>query len=591
MRLALAVSLLALAVLAPSADAAWFGAQPVDGPAPIVSLGNVSLGRDGTGGVVYVKQLGDNPAGFLSRFIGGAWGAPEPISGAHGVSEIQVAAGENGRLALAWISDGNVYAAVADGGPGAPVSAPVQLSNTGGASGLDMSLGSEGGAYAVWSQNGDVRAAMIEGTKWVAINQPLDIDPSHVAGQGAGRPRVAVAADDTAVVAWGELDGAGVSHVWYRRLLYTTLSAYPKEASIAGQGAADSPQIRVEYDRSFAWVTFRQDTGGVTHTYARRMRGSEFDAPVGIDNGVASTAPSLAMNPTGQGMTAVSGTDGSVLGALFADKAFRPAMRIDGGGSSSQQEPVAYFSDRADGAVAYRHQNPDGSAVALGKLLPGGALGPESTLSSGAGSVASGTMRLSGDRVGDAVLAMLQGSPGSYTLTAAVDDIPPSRPVISSRYVNPRVGGFAWNAGLDYLGAQSFRVRVDGRTLGASTTTRLRSARVRDGRHRVQVIGVDRRGQSAGSRVLTVTTDTRRPRVRRVTTSRAGRVLRVSIAASDPGKRASGVVAYTVDWGDGHTSSSGRSSLAHRYRTSGRHQVRVIVRDKARNETVKRLRA
>src|SRR6476661_635809 len=242
--LALTVSLIALAAAAQPASAAWFTAESVD--APVAKLGNVSIGRDGIGAVVYVKQEGDNPAGYMSRFIRGGWQAPERLAGADGVSEIAVAAGGKGHLALTLIANGKVYGAVATGKPGATVSAPVQLSNTGGASGLDVQSGVEGGAFAVWSQGGDVRSAMLTGTTWTAIAAPLDIDPAHAAGEGAGRPRVAVAADDTAVVAWGELDAGGVSHVYFRRLLGTTLSQFPQEAA----APADSPQIRVEYDRS-----------------------------------------------------------------------------------------------------------------------------------------------------------------------------------------------------------------------------------------------------------------------------------------------------------------------------------------------------
>src|SRR5215210_7410723 len=118
------VSLLALAATAPAAQARWFAAEPVDGPAPITALGGVSLGRDGDGGVVYVKQEGDNPAGYLARFVDGDFGAPERLAGADGVSDIAVAAGDKGRLALVWVSNGNVFGAVADGSAGAPLSAP-----------------------------------------------------------------------------------------------------------------------------------------------------------------------------------------------------------------------------------------------------------------------------------------------------------------------------------------------------------------------------------------------------------------------------------------------------------------------------------
>jgi hypothetical protein len=405
-----------------------------------------------------------------------------------------------------------------------------------------------------------------------------------------------VAADDTAVVAWGELDGAGVSHVYYRRLLGTTPSQYPQEASVPALGAeaggpADSPEIDVEYDRSFAWVTFRQDIGGRTRALARRLRGSTFDDAFPIDNGVSSNATALAMNPVGEGLTLAQGTDNSVLGAQFADKDFSPVTRLDGPPSVAPPEPVAYFSDRGDGALAYRAQAGDGTSTVIGRLLPAGKPEPGVAIAKpAAGPVLPGTLRAGGDRVGDVAVAMLQDSPGGRTLNVALEDIPPARPVIGTRFANPRTAGITWNVGLDYLGPQSFRVNVDGRLVGTSTTARLRTTKVRDGRHRLKVTAVDRRGQASPSRVGTLYVDTKKPRAR-VSPSRVGKLVRLTVSASDPGARGAGVRSYRVDWGDGHTSTSGRGRLTHRYRTSGRKKITVTVRDRAGNATVKRLRA
>jgi hypothetical protein len=595
--LALIVSLVAFAAAAPSAHAGWFAAGPVDGPGPITAIGNVSLARDGGGAVAYIKSEGDNPAGYISRFIAGDWRAPERVPGADGVSDIAVAAGDNGRLGLAWISNGSVLASVADGKPGAPLAAPVLLSGGGGASNLDIQIGTEGGVFAVWSQGGAVRAAMLEGTTWTAIPTALNVDAAHAAGQGAGHPRVAVAADDTAVVAWGELDAAKVSHVYYRRLLGTTVSQFPEEASVptySGQagGAADSPRIDVEYDRSFAWVVFREVVGGRSRTFARRLRGSTFDDPVAIDAAQTSSGPALDMNPSGEGITVTEGSGNTVLWGSFADKDFNPVARLDASGSAAPQEPVAYFSDRGDGVVAYRGQAGNGNATTIGRLLPAGKPQAEAAISNPtAGPVVAGTLRISGDRVGDAAIAQLQGAAGARRLTIALEDIPPARPVISDRTVNPRTGGIAWNPGLDQLGPQSFKVRVDGREVGTSTTSRLRTKRVRDGRHIVSVIATDHRGQRATSRSMPVYTDTKRPRGLRVSTSRSGRLLRVSARARDPKGRGTGIRTYVVDWGDGHRSSSSRGSLRHRYSRSGRKRLRVTARDRAGNEAVKRTRA
>jgi hypothetical protein len=197
---------------------------------------------------------------------------------------------------------------------------------------------------------------------------------------------------------------------------------------------------------------------------------------------------------------------------------------------------------------------------------------------------------MSGDRVGDVAVAMLQGTPGARTLTVALEDIPPARPVITDRTVNPRTGGIRWNPGLDYLGRQSFSVRADGRNLGTSTSSSLRTKRLRDGRHIVTVTATDRRGQAATSRSMAVYTDTKRPRAA-VSASRSGKLLRVAVRATDPRGRGSGISSYTVDWGDGKRTRSAHARLHHRYRTSGRKRITVTVRDRAGNQAVRRTRA
>ena len=67
--------------------------------------------------------------------------------------------------------------------------------------------------------------------------------------------------------------------MWARRITGLNLSAFPQELTIAGGGTADSPDIDIEDDGSFAWVVFRQDLGGVSRTVGRRLIGSQFEAP------------------------------------------------------------------------------------------------------------------------------------------------------------------------------------------------------------------------------------------------------------------------------------------------------------------------
>src|SRR3954469_7970498 len=148
-----AAFVLVLAAAAP-ARAAWFAAEPVDGPGAIDAVGGVSLSADGSGGLAYVK----GGAGYLSRFAGGTWQPPVRLPGS-AVTDIKLVAWGDS-LAVVWIAGGRVLAAQARAGA---LSAPVALTAGGGASGLDVATGAEGGAYAVWSAAGDVRAAKTSG--------------------------------------------------------------------------------------------------------------------------------------------------------------------------------------------------------------------------------------------------------------------------------------------------------------------------------------------------------------------------------------------------------------------------------------------
>jgi hypothetical protein len=485
--LPLLTCLLGLA-LAPAAHAEWFPADPVDGPADIDRVA-IDIGREETAGVAYVKREPAGARAWLSVLAGGAWGAPAPISGP-GASEVAVAAGERGRLAVVWIENGDVFGALAGG-------AATRLSIGGGASGLAVDIGVTGVAYAVWSQGGDVRASRLDGQQWATLPESLDVNPADAAGEGASRPRVAVAADGSALVVWGEAYPDGRTHVIARRVYGLTRSVLPVDATVDtldgfGAGSADSPEVDIEYDRSFAWVAFRQDVGGRSRSLARRLRASTFEPAVAIDGGITSATPRVAMSGLGPGQV-VAAADGTVMGAAIRDDAFEPAARLDAGGFASN--PVVVFSDRDDTAVAWVS-----AADVRARMAPsGGRFGAETVVSRPElGPVAPDSLAASSNRVGDVVVAMLQGAPGARQLAVAWYDRPPSRPVLArvKRITGPRPR-FRWNAGLELIGGQTFRVLIDGRQVATTPRLRYRSKRLKRGRHRVQVIGVDRRGQAS----------------------------------------------------------------------------------------------
>ena len=485
-RIAPILSLALLLTFAPAAEARWFPFEAVDGPAarPVVDLG-IEEG----GGLVYVKDA----RAWLSQLGPRGWTAPTALS-AGATTEAAVAAGDRGRLAVAWIQGGIVYGALV-GGPAAPLSAG------GGAESLAMEMGVNGVAYVVWAQAGDVRAARLsDGNAWEAVPAAVDVDPARAAGAGALRPKVAVAADGSALVVWGEVFADGVSHVLARRIYGTTLSALPQDASAGLGGAADSAEVDVEYDRSYAWVAFRQDIGGASHSVARRLRASTFEAPYPLDGGNASAGPALAMSSSGTGH-GVSVAGGTLLGAPLRGDVFRAAARSDRTGGVTNAAVAT--SERHDTAIAWRAGN-DANAVVRGRVAPdSGRLGREALLSrAGGGPVAPGPLSASSNRVGDVAVAFVQGG----RVGAAMYDRPPSSPTLRDL---PDVVGrgllVRWSPGLEFNGAQRYRVLVDGRAVGSTGATSLR-IRLRPGRHRIHVIGVDRRGQrSERSRRQTVT--------------------------------------------------------------------------------------
>jgi hypothetical protein len=477
MRLTLLTFALLLA-LAPAAQARWFPIERVD--SGDVQRPVVDLAIEAGGGLAYIKA----GQAWLSRLSGGRWTAPAALSGA-GTTEVAVAAGEGGRLAAAWIQGGIVYGALV-GAPAAP------LSSGGAAENLAIEMGVNGVAYAVWAQGGDVRAARLSDSSWQPVPAPLDVDPARAAGSGALRPKVAVAADGSALVVWGETFADGSTHVLARRIYGTTLSALPQDATLTG-GSADSPEVDIEYDRSYAWIAFRQFVGGVSRTFARRLRASTLETPFPLDAGRASSGPALAMSSSGIGHAAsVSG--GLLYGTPLRDDAFAGARRTDRTGAVT--DAVAAASERNDTALAWRAGD-DATAVVRGRLAPDrGGMGREATISlANLGPVAPGPLSASSNRVGDVAVAFVQGAPGARSVGAAMYDLPPSAPTLRDL---PEVVGrrvlVRWVPGQDFGGRQRYRVLVDGRNAGTTSSTSLR-IRLRRGKHRIHVVGIDRRGQ------------------------------------------------------------------------------------------------
>jgi hypothetical protein len=504
--LALLTALAAL-VLAPAAQAKWYAAEAIDGPAEIASIGDVDLARDGTGGVVYIKPEGGVPQAFLSRMTGGAWSAPVKISSGAPVTEAAVSATDGGRLLIAWIAGGQVLGTVVERAGAAPAAAAA-LGGPG-ASGLAVDMGINTDGYAVWSAAGDIRAARLENTTWTPIPTALDIDQARSAGTDASRPRVAVSAEGNSVVVWGEHHADGSTHVRSRRLTGVTPSSASQDLTLGAfeggaGGSADSPDIDIEDDGSFAWVVFRQDIGGRSRTVARRLRGSEYEAPFAIDAGQPSGAPRIDFAGKGIG-AAVAATATNAIFSGYLDKfdEFKPAVKIDDTPGGPLPSPVVATSERGDAYAAWR--TAAGEVRARRKNGEKGFEREFLASNPAYGAIAAGQLAISADRSGNTAVAMLQGEGAGRRLTVSVYDRLPGRPVVlsSTRY-RARKPRLKWAAGSENWGVQTFTVLVDGKSVGRTRKTTLVSKRaLRRGLHRYKVRATDRRGQVSTSRTRT----------------------------------------------------------------------------------------
>lgn len=596
---ALALAQGALSGLSPTASAAWFPAQAIDGPGEGFSVGDVDLARDGAGGLVYVKREGGVGHVYLSRMIDGVWRAPERLDGglAGEATGATVAAGDGRRLAIAFVSGGKLYGVVAPGGGAyAPLGPPQLLAEgTPEAPVTDPAadLGVNGTAYVVFSSGGNVGAVRLQNATWEGVATVLDVDPAQEAGTGAGRPRVAVSAEGNAVATWGENAADGRRRVFGRRITGLTPSAAPQEISLpdlggAAGGPADSPDIDIEDDGSYAWVVWRQTFGGVSRSVARRLVGSLFEAPVAIDGGVASDSPRIEMSGQGVGASVAAGPGGSVLGGLLGiTNAFGGFARLDAAGGAAGAAPAVAVSERRQVAVAWRRE-PGGGAPATLQVRYKNDEKPyeaETSLSIPEFGGVVGAPAVSTDKSGDVPVAFVQGAPGSQRIVAGVYDKAPSPPVAqsTSRFQRRSQPRLVWRAGSELWGPQVFKVFLDGTQIGTTDQSAfVVPTALPDGAHRWRVQSTDRRGQVVDGRERLLRVDTAAPRVRVAITGarRRGRRLKVTVVAREG--RGSGVDAVSIDYGD-RSPRAARRQTVHRYRRAGAFTVRVRVTDRARN--------
>jgi len=595
---------------------AYFPGSPVDGPGDLRTAGDLDLAPDGTGAVAYVKREGGEDRLYVSRFSGGVFQAPERLDASLGGDSAQpaVAADDGGRLIVAFVNKGVLHVVTRGAGAGS-YEGPRALA--GGARTPATDLGVNGTGAVVWTQPGssaaDVRAARQERDgSWAVVGPALDVDPAREAGAGTGRPRVAVAADGVAVAVWGEAGRV------FARKVFRSSRAEAQDLTVArlgdapGQGA-DLPDVDVEFDSSFAWVTFRQQVsdGGVRNRLvARRMRGTAFDEPVpvdGLQQGAlgGATDPRVDLNGRGVGLLAgATDTGGQVLGTpIFRDQPRTTSALSPATGAPPQ--PVPVLSENNDGLVAW-YQGGTVQARTY-RTEPGQEAQPRETVTLSGGPVdPARALDASVDRAFGAVVVWAQGPPGAQTLTYGVHDRAPGffSGTTSTGWRAP--SELTWSDPFDLWGPLTYQVFLDGQPLGAPVGERRLAAStpVPDGRHSWTVVATDVRGQTSTTAARRLLVDGTPPalKVEVAGRRRAGQSLAVRVRARESGRagQAAGLSFVRVSPGSGarpRTSRVARGKAFATKRFTARHAyargprtLKVTAYDRAGNVAVERIR-
>ncbi len=610
-------------VLPVTAQAAFFPGEPIDGPSgDLVRLGDLDVARDGTGALAYVKRDGGVDHIFVSRLERGVWSAPVRVDANLGAAGSQpvVAASDSGRVVVAFVSGGSLFAVSRPAGaPG--FAAPTLVAAAGSDPAIDMSI--NGVVYLSFTSPGasthDVRVARLERdqTAFTVLPDTLDIDPARDAGDGPRRSKVAISADGTGLVVWGEGGADGRSHVYGRRVFGQRISAAPQDLSLPeleGRAArdADTPELDIEDDSSYAWVAFRQAFAGPlgqdsTRVITRRLVGSAFEAPSVVDgqvtgNGESAGTPRVELNGRGEGIITAGtvGQAGAIGTPVHDDKIF-PSFRFDTGNAVAPQ-PVPAFPETGDGYVTWLEGNPSGAQVRVRTwdIDPAKRTVPEPAQTVALSNPDLGVVDPVGgfdaasNRAGDLVAVFIQGTGGDRKLMSASFDRTPGSFRV---YTTTKVRGVArptisWSPSFELWGPVTYDVQVDGVSVGTTQETKLTPVTpVSDGIHKVRVFAKDRRGQVTATPLKNLRVDATAPTVSfKITgTRKAGRPVKIAFTASDAsptGASASGLSFVRVGFGDRTRSvtvrGKNRGTVTHRFRR-GTFTVRVSGTDKAGN--------
>jgi hypothetical protein len=479
------LALLAAGLLASAARAQPSPAPPtvIDGPSvAITSLNGLSVARDGTGAVVYVKATHV----FVSALVSGQFQTPVEIDAnlPAGSSQPVIAAGNGGVLLIGFINAAQLYVVSRTSTTG-PYSAPAPLAAPAANPSLQMSnLGKAYLAFTVGDGAGhDVRTAYWAGGGWSLEAAPLNaVAAGDDAGTGTGAPAVATAGDGVAIVAWGE-----AGHLYARRVWGTAPSVVDEQAdvtSVAGCGevSVGSPSVASGGDSSYADVAFREVVScpGVqqARVLVNRLRGSAFDGAVAADGlpagGESAGDPQVAMTEYGQGFVTSEGQSSNGVFGMELGNNGSPGgvLQIDSAAGTSPPDPVPAIAGLFSDLVAWQ-QDPGsaGPAEIRVRYEPrASTLGPEMIVSNPAQGPTDAARGLdaAGDVGGDGAIAWVQGTGTSTQIVAEQLYQPPggATPTTSPAYVRTPQPVLRWAPSGARWGPITYSLSVDGAAAG-----------------------------------------------------------------------------------------------------------------------------
>lgn len=591
----------------------------VDGPnAGIVELSGMSVARDGTGGLVYLKDVGGVQHVFVSQ-LATRFQSPQQVdAGLPGPSSQPViAAGNGGLLLVAFINTGVLYV-VDQSATGAGFGRPIPLAT--GSANPAIAITNLGKAYLAFTTadggGDDVRCAYYYQGSWGVEPGAFNAMPADDAGTGSGRPAVTAAGDGVGILVWGESGHIFSRRVWGIPPTGTGPSTVYEEADVPSLNgwnelSAADPVISSGGNSSYAAVAFQEEFSNGSQQQSRvlmrRLRGSLYEG-VNPADGLSTPDVEGAHQP---GVESGEYGDGFVTSArdssheliemrLASNEAPGAVARLDSLPNASSPYAAPTASGYYSALIGWQESALTGDPEIRARFFDGTSFGPEEVLSSpilGPTDAADGLFT-AGDIAGDVAVAWVQGPPGSRAIVAAqLYQEPGSFHALQrSRYVRSTGPLLSWSPSRASWGVR-YMVSVDGVPVGQTRGTSLRlptaqyPTRLTQGPHSWQVTAVNPAGIARSDAPASVFVDTIPPAVgvrltgKRKVRSKLQLTIRATDAVGVPPADASGIDEVQVKWGDGGSNRVRGDKIRHVYAAARRYRITVTVTDRAGNKT------